>query len=198
MSFEVTYSGEIQYWDIFYSTKEMRENKWCGEFYKKMDALANEIIMDLEDDDEIEAKKDEMYALARETLNQEELNERGGTESYETHFDGGTLEVDGKEIDLDEDLFGDDYNDFFKAQEKKWNRKDWYIIYAKSESGTFRVDPDEVKGKFDKKKIKMKNGLLHYGEEPISDAYYGTDRNDVQFDIYFEDGDERGIDINWD
>ena len=196
MSFEVTYSGEIQYWDIFYSTKERRDDKWCGEFYKKMDAIADE-INELIDDEEIEAKQEEMVALAHETLNNEALNERGGTEEYETHFDGGTLEVDGKDIDMDEELFGDDYNDFFKAQEKKWNRKDWYIIYAKSESGTFRVDPDDVKGKFDKKKIKMKNGLLHYEDEPITDAYYGTERNAVEFDIFFEDGDAKGIDIKW-
>ena len=43
MPFEVTYSGDIQYIKVFYSTEKTRGCKYHGEFYEKMDAIANDL-----------------------------------------------------------------------------------------------------------------------------------------------------------
>ena len=59
MSFEVTYSGDIQYIKVFYSTKKTRECKYHGEFYKRMDAIANDLKrmkQELDEDSEKAAK----------------------------------------------------------------------------------------------------------------------------------------------
>ena len=59
MTFEVTYSGDIQYIKVFYSTEKTRECKYHGEFYKQMDALANDLKRlkkELDEDSERAAK----------------------------------------------------------------------------------------------------------------------------------------------
>ena len=59
MSFEVTYSGDIQYIKVFYSTKKTRECKYHGDFYKRMDAIANDLKRmkkELDEDSEKAAK----------------------------------------------------------------------------------------------------------------------------------------------
>ena len=43
MSFEVTYNGDIQFIKVFYSTEKARNCKYHGDFYKKMDAIANNL-----------------------------------------------------------------------------------------------------------------------------------------------------------
>ena len=43
MSFEVTYSGDIKYIKIFYSTQKSRTCKYHGNFYTNMDAIANDL-----------------------------------------------------------------------------------------------------------------------------------------------------------
>ena len=59
MSFEVTYTGDIQYIKVFYSTDKTRECKYHGEFYKKMDSIANALKRlkeELDEDSEKAAK----------------------------------------------------------------------------------------------------------------------------------------------
>tara|TARA_Y100001968_G_C19319396_1_gene698423 strand:+ start:25 stop:759 length:735 start_codon:yes stop_codon:yes gene_type:complete len=59
MSFEITYSGDIQYIKVFYSTAKTRECKYHGKFYKKMDAIANDLKRlkkELDEDSEKAAK----------------------------------------------------------------------------------------------------------------------------------------------
>ena len=59
MSFEVTYTGDIQHIKVFYSTEQTRKCKYHGEFYKKMDAIANDLKRlkeELDEDSEKAAK----------------------------------------------------------------------------------------------------------------------------------------------
>ena len=78
MSFEVTYSGDIQYIKVFYSTKKTRECKYHGEFYKRMDAIANDLKRmkkELDEDSEKAAK------IAKDAANMA-LAERFGSLRY--------------------------------------------------------------------------------------------------------------------
>ena len=78
MSFEITYTGDIQYIKVFYSTDKARECKYHGEFYKKMDALANKLKRlkeELDEDSEKAAK------IAKDAANMA-LAERFGSLRY--------------------------------------------------------------------------------------------------------------------
>ena len=78
MSFEVTYSGDIQHIKVFYSTKKTRECKYHGEFYTKMDAIANDLKQlkqELDEDSEKAAK------IAKDAANMA-LAERFGSLRY--------------------------------------------------------------------------------------------------------------------
>ena len=86
MSFEVTYSGDIQYIKVFYSTEKTRAGKYYGEFYKKMDVLASDLRrlkQELDEDSEKAAK------IAKDASNKA-LAERFGPLRYiidERHWD---------------------------------------------------------------------------------------------------------------
>tara|TARA_B100000214_G_scaffold196501_2_gene142229 strand:- start:74 stop:805 length:732 start_codon:yes stop_codon:yes gene_type:complete len=78
MSFEVTYNGDIKYIKIFYSTNNTRECKYHGDFYKKMDAIANDLKrlkQELDEDSEKAAK------IAKDAANKA-LAERFGPLRY--------------------------------------------------------------------------------------------------------------------
>tara|TARA_B100001250_G_scaffold264438_1_gene227998 strand:- start:851 stop:1576 length:726 start_codon:yes stop_codon:yes gene_type:complete len=78
MSFEVTYSGDIQYIKVFYSTEKTRGCKYYGDFYKKMDAIANDLKrlkQELDEDSEKAAK------VAKDAANMA-LAERFGSLRY--------------------------------------------------------------------------------------------------------------------
>ena len=78
MSFEITYTGDIQYIKVFYSTNKTRECKYQGEFYKKMDAIANDLKrlkQELDEDSEKAAK------IAKDAANMA-LAERFGALRY--------------------------------------------------------------------------------------------------------------------
>ena len=241
MAFEITYTGNIQYIKIFYSTKKTRECKYHGEFYKKMDAIANDLkrlkkeleedskkaakiakdaanmalaerfgplryIIDEElwDEDMIlgkmlDVKKEEMLALAQKTLNYEVLLEENGAEEYNIHLEEGKIAVNGKKAELDTsrdgNLFGSDYWDWDEAKLEKLEKLDWFVIWKQEESGTFRATIEE--GEFEKKKLKMKNNLLHYENLSIDDAYYGKEKIDNQIEIYFGDDSREFFEMGW-
>ena len=78
MSFEVTYTGDIQYIKVFYSTEKTRGCKYYGEFYKKMDAISNDLKklkQELDEDSEKAAK------IAKDAANMA-LAERFGALRY--------------------------------------------------------------------------------------------------------------------
>jgi len=78
MPFEVTYTGDIQYIKVFYSSDKTRECKYHGEFYKKMDAIANDLKRlkeELDEDSEKAAK------IAKDAANIA-LSERFGSLRY--------------------------------------------------------------------------------------------------------------------
>ena len=231
MSFEVTYSGDIQYVKIFYSTSKTRACKYQGEFYKKMDVIATDLKrlkQELDEDSEkaakiakdaankalaerfgslryiideklwdediilgkmLDKKKEEMLALAQKTLNYEVLLEEDGAEEYNTHLEGGRIAVNGKKVEFDTsrdgNIFGDSYWDWDEAKLEQLEKLDWFVIWKQTESGTFRAEVEE--GEFDKKKLTMKDNLLHYRDLSIDNDSYGKEKIDSQLEIYFGD-----------
>ena len=173
MTFQVTYTGQMLVRNIFYSTEANRENKWSGEFYKKMDALAKE-IKQLKKEEEnnlpIEEKLEEMVALVQKEFTQQVLDDccDGGTEYYSTHDSGGKLEVDGKKIELDKDFYGDDHKEWEDALRERLNKLDWHIIYYKTYEGFHNNGNwDGIEGEFDKKKITLKDTCIYYDDSSI-------------------------------
>ena len=241
MSFEVTYTGDIQLIKVFYSTDSTRECKYHGEFYKKMDTIANDLKRlkeELDEDSEkaakiaknaanmalaerfgslryiideelwdedmivgkmLDVKKEKMLALAQKTLNYEVLLEEDGAEVYNTHLEGGKIAINGKKAELDTSrdghFFGATYWDWDEAKLEKLEKLDWFVIWTQAESGTFRVKVAEEE--FDKRKLKMKNNLLHYGDLSIDDAYYGKEKIDSQIEIYFGDETRESFEMEW-
>jgi len=241
MSFEITYNGDMQYIKVFYSTNTTRGCKYHGDFYKKMDAIANELKrlkQELDEDSEkaaklakdaanialaerfgalryiideelwdedmivgkmLHTKKDEMLLLAQKTLNYEVLLEEDGAEEYNTHLEGGRIAINGKNTELDTSrdgkLFGAPYWDWDEAKLEKLEKLDWFVIWTQTESGTFRAEVQEKE--FDNKKLKMKENLLHYGDFPINDSYYGKETIDSQLEIFFGDDSRESFEMKW-
>ena len=86
MSFEITYNGDIQFIKVFYSTEKTRAGKYYGEFYRKMDALANDLKRLQQELDEDSAKA---AKIAKDAANKA-LSERFGSLRYivdEHHWD---------------------------------------------------------------------------------------------------------------
>ena len=239
MSFEVTYSGDVQYIKVFYSTTKTRNCKYYGEFYIKMDAIASDLKrlkQELDEDSEkaskiakdaanialaerfgslryivddelwdediimgkmLDTKKGEMLALAQKTLNYEVLTEEDGAEEYNIHLEGGKIEVDGKETDIDTSrdgkLFGNSYWDWDETKLETLEKLDWFIVLTHTKSGTFKVKIDEVE--FDIEKLKMKNHLLHYGNLSIGEIFEDNEKIDSELEIYF--GDETRQSLQW-
>ncbi len=78
MSFEVTYSGDIQTVKVFYSTERTRNCKYHQDFYKRMDLIANDLKrlkQELDEDSEKAAK------IAKDAANMA-LAERFGSLRY--------------------------------------------------------------------------------------------------------------------
>ena len=167
--FDIAYTGEVLHRQIFYSTT------WFGngrdEFCKKMDSLAKE-IKKLKTEEEnifpIQDKQEEMVALVQKEFTQQVLDEmwEAGDENYSTHNSGGDLEVDGEKIDLDKDFFGVSYKKWEEKLHKELDKHKWYVIYScvQSEDQEPEFESDEREGKFDKKKLTMKDNCLHYDD----------------------------------
>jgi hypothetical protein len=55
-----------------------------------------------------------------------------------------------------------------------------------------------VEGKFDKKKLNMKNNCLHYGDKALTDSYHGTDMEERNICLYWKfDGSYEEWEIEW-
>ena len=92
-----------------------------------------------------------------------------GDEYYSTHDSGGDLEVDGEEIELDKDFYGDDHKEWEEALRERLNKLDWHIIFYKTYEGFHNNgDWDGIEGEFDKKKIKLKDTCIYYDDSPIA------------------------------
>ena len=231
MSFEVTYNGDIQYIKVFYSTEKTRAGKYYGEFYKKMDALANDIKrlkQELDEDSQKAAKiakeaankalaerfgslryiiderhwdedmviskilddlKEEMFALAQKTFNNEVLLEEDGAEEYKIHLDEGGIEVDGESVETSVlDFFdSDDYLDWNEAKLEKLAKLDWFIVWSRTEAGEFKTEGGQHEGNYSSKELNMENCLLTYKDLPLIIPTKGTDIFSNELEIHFAD-----------
>ena len=172
MTFEITYTGECRNQQIFYSTVGY-ENPATEELCKKMDLLAKE-IKKLKTEEEnvfpIEDKVEEMVVVVQKHFTKKVVHNlwEDGDENYSTHNPAGKVKVDGEEIELDKDFFGDDHEKWDKELRERLNKLDWHIIFYKTYEGFHNNgDFDGIEGEFDKKKIKLKDTCIYYDDESI-------------------------------
>jgi len=240
MSFEVTYNGDIQYIKVFYSSEKTRAGKYYGEFYKKMDALANDVKrlkQELDEDSEKAAKiakdaankalserfgslryiidehhwdedmvvskilddrKEEMFALAQKTFNNEVLYEEDGAEEYKIHLEEGGIEVDGEcvETSIMEFFDSDEYHELNEAKLEQLEKLDWFIIWSRTEAGEFKTEGGPHEGNYSSKELKMENCLLTYRGLPLVIPSNGTDIFSNELEIYFADETKASLEMS--
>ena len=240
MSFEVTYNGDIQYIKVFYSTEKTRAGKYYGEFYKKMDALANDLKRlkeELDEDSEkasniaknaanralaerfgslryiiderhwdedmviskiLDDRKEEMFALAQKTFNNEVLLEEDAEEEYAIHLDEGSIEVNGKGVEtlVSEFFDSDDYHQCNEAKLEKLEKLDWFIIWSRTEAGEFKTEGVSHQGYYSSNDINMENCLLTFRGLPLVVPSNGTDIFSNELEIHFADETRASLEMN--
>ena len=137
----------------------------------------------------LDDKKEEMFALAQKTFNNEVLLEEDGAEEYKIHLDEGTIEVDGEAIKTSvSELFDcDDYHEWNEAKLERYEKLDWFIIWSRTEAGEFRTNGEKHQGDFSLKEIHLENNLLHFRDIPLVNPSRGTDVFSNELEIHFGD-----------
>ncbi len=137
----------------------------------------------------LDDRKQEMFALAQKTFNNEVLLEEDGAEEYQIHLDEGVIEVDGRGVEMSVAEFfeSDDYHEFNEAKLEKLERLDWFIIWSRTEAGEFKTDGLGHEGTFSSKEVNMKDCLLTYRGIPLLVPSNGTDVFSNELEIHFAD-----------
>ena len=137
----------------------------------------------------LDDRKEEMFALAQKTFNNEVLLEEDGAEEYKIHLDEGVIEVDGEAVDISvmEFFDSDDYHEWNEARLGKLEKLDWFIIWSKTEAGEFKSESEKHEGHFASKELYLKNNLLHYRDFPLVVPSNGTDVFSNELEIHFVD-----------
>ena len=109
----------------------------------------------------LDDRKEEMFALAQKTFNNEVLLEEDGAEEYKIHLDEGGIEVDGESVETSimEFFDSDDYHVLLEAKLEKLEKLDWFIIWSRTEAGEFTTKGGEHDGNYSSKELKMENCL---------------------------------------
>ena len=135
--------------------------------------------------------KEEMFALAQNTFNNEVLLEEDGAEEYKIHLDEGTIEVDGEFVETSVlDFFDSEESGYHEWNEKKLEkleRLDWFVIWIKTEAGEFKTEGGKHEGHFSTKELHLENNLLHYRALPLVSPSNGTDIFSDELEIHFGD-----------
>ena len=137
----------------------------------------------------LDDRKEEMLALAQKTLNNEVLLEEDGAEEYAIHLDEGVIEVDGKRVETSvmEFFDSDDYHEWNEKQLKRYEKLDWFIVWAITEAGEFKTDSGKLEGRFLSTELHLQNNLLHYRNLPLVVPSNGTNVFSNELEIYFGD-----------
>ena len=137
----------------------------------------------------LDDRKEEMFALAQKTFNDEVLLEEDGAAEYKIHLDEGAIEVDGEVIETSVmELFdSDDYHEWNEVQLEKYEKLDWFIIWMKTEAGEFKTEDGKLEGHFSSKELHLQNNLLYYRDLPLVFPSNGTDVFSNELEIHFGD-----------
>ena len=114
---------------------------------------------------------------------------RMGQREYKIHLDEGGIEVDGKSVETSiMELFdSDDYHESNEAKLEKLEKRDWFIIWSRTESGEFRTEGGQHEGNYSSKELNMEDCLLTYRDLPLVIPSNGTDIFSNELEIHFVD-----------
>ena len=137
----------------------------------------------------LDDRKEEMFALAQKTFNNEVLLEEDGAEEYAIHLDEGVIEVDGKRVDISlmEFFDSDDYHEWNESKLEKLEKLDWFIIWSRTEAGEFKTDGGKHDGYYASKELDMEDCVLTYRGLPLVVPSDGTDIFSNELEIHFVD-----------
>ncbi len=137
----------------------------------------------------LDDRKDEMFALAQKTFNNEVLLEEDGEEEYQIHLDEGGIEVDGEGVvtSLGEFFDSEDYYEINEAKLEKLEKLDWFIIWSRTEAGEFKTEGGKHEGNYSSNELNMENCLLTYRGLPLVIPSNGTDIFSNELEIHFAD-----------
>jgi len=146
----------------------------------------------------LDDRKEEMFALAQQTFNNEVLLEEDAAEEYQIHLDEGGIEVDGKGVETSiMDFFdSDDYHALNEAKLEKLAQLDWFIIWSRTEAGEFKTEDGQHEGTYSSKELNMENCLLTYRGLPLVIPSNGTDIFSNELEIHFADETRTSIEIS--
>ena len=137
----------------------------------------------------LDDRKEDMFALAQKTFNNEVLFEEDGEEEYAIHLDAGVIEVDGNGVETSvSDFFDSDgYHEWNEAKLEKLEKLDWFIIWSRTEAGEFKTDGGRHYGNYSSQDLNMENCLLTYRGLPLIVPSNGTDIFSNELEIHFVD-----------
>ena len=148
----------------------------------------------------LDSKKEEMLALAQKTFNNEVLLEEDGAEEYKIHLEDGSIEVDGKHVDIDVssqgELFGETYYEWNETELEKLEQLNWFVIWRRTEEGRFRTKLGKMEGAFSKTQIRQENNLLYYGDLSLDESSPRTKEVENELEIFFGDKTRESFEIN--
>ena len=147
----------------------------------------------------LDDRKEEMLALVQKTFNNEVLLEEDGAAEYTIHLDEGAIEVNGKGVEMSVSEFfdSDDYHAWNEVQLEKYEKLDWFIIWARTEAGEFKTEGEKHDGHFSPTELKLENNLLHYRGLPLLLPSNGTDVFSNELEIYFGDATRESLEMRW-
>ena len=137
----------------------------------------------------LDDRKEEMFALAQKTFNNEVLLEEDGAEEYKIHLDEGEIEVNGQVIEtsLMEFFDSDDYHEWNESKLEKLEKLDWFIIWARTESGEFKTEGGQHQGNYSSNELNMENCLVTYRDLPLVVPSNGSEIFSNELEIHFLD-----------
>ena len=146
----------------------------------------------------LDDRKEEMFAIAQKTFNNEVLLEEDAAEEYQIHLDEGGIEVNGKGVETSiMDFFdSDDYHELNEAKLEKLEKLDWFIIWSRTEAGEFKTEGGQHEGNYSFKELSMKNCLLTYRDLPLVIPSNGTDIFSNELEIHFIDETRASLEIS--
>ena len=148
----------------------------------------------------LDDRKEEMFALAQKTFNNEVLIEEDGAEQYKIHLEEGTIEVNGELVESQVmDLFDSDNSHYHEWNEKKLeklDKLDWFIVWSKTEAGEFKTEGGgKHEGKYSSKDLNMANCLITYRDLPLVVPSNGTEIFSSELEIHFADETRASLEI---
>ena len=125
----------------------------------------------------IEEKSEEMLKLCREYFTHEVKCEGGIGHllDYEEQDMHGDISVDNEDLEMGQEWYDDDYEnqeDEITPKKDELHERDWLVVYYVQSKSAWVANIEE--GEFDKKKLKWKNLMIHYGDQPVNEDIAGA------------------------